>query len=127
MRPVLLAVVGAAALAVPGNASASERARFPSYCSPSGDLCYGIFNANGQYAFRLTLAAKYFPRYRLCVRRLGHARQCRSFPVSKTGAHWGGQVLWFRNFGHVPGSHRIRWFQGTTRLGPPLSFRLLVA
>jgi hypothetical protein len=127
MRLVLLAVVCAAALSLPGNASAAEQARLPSYCSPTGDLCYGIFNANGQYSLRITLAAKYFPRYRLCVRKLGRARQCKSFPVRKTGAVWGGRVLWFRNFGHAPGSYRLRWYRGTTPLGPALGFRLLVA
>lgn len=127
MRPVLLAVVCAAAFSVHGNASAAEQARLPSYCSPSGDVCYGIFKANGQYSFRLTLAAKYFSRYRLCVRRLGQARQCKSFPVKKTGAQWGGRVNWFRNFAHAPGSYRVTWLQGTTRLGPPLNFRLPAA
>jgi hypothetical protein len=124
MRLALLAAICAAALSVLGNASAAERARLPNYCSPSGDVCYGIFKASGQYSFRLTLAAKYFSRYRLCVRRLGQARQCKRLPVKKTGAQWGGRVNWFRNFSHAPGSYRVTWWHGTNRLGPPLNLTL---
>ena len=97
----------------------------PTYCSPSGDVCYGIFREAGAYNFRLTLAAKYFSRYRLCVRRLGGGRRCKSFPVKKTGAQWGGKVSWKRNFPQSPGRrYRVTWLRGTNRLGPPLNFTL---
>jgi hypothetical protein len=123
MRLVLLAVTAAAALALLGGASAADQARLPSYCSPSGDVCYGIFKVSGTHSFRLTLAARYFSRYRICVKPVGRAATCKSFPV-KTGAQWGGKVSWERNFPHAAGRYRVSWRQGTTRLGPVLSFTL---
>lgn len=124
MRLALLAVISAAAVAAVGGASAGEQARDPSYCSPSGDVCYGIFRARPVYNLRLTLAAKYFSRYRICVRPLGRAATCKSFPVKKTGLQWGGMVRWQRNFPHTPGRYRLTWRLGPNRLGPPLNFTL---
>lgn len=116
-----LAVVLIAAL----PAGASQHKRVKSYCSPSGDVCYGVFSGAGGYSFRLTLAAKYFQRYRLCVRPLGQPRTCKSFPVKKTGAQWGGTVNWLRNFPiHGPRGYRASWWQSSHRLGPALTFYL---
>ena len=115
----------AAALIAALSASASSHVRVKSYCSPSGDVCYGIFRAGSTYSFRLTLAARYFTRYRLCVRPLGQTATCKSFPVKKTGASWGGTVVWQRNFPvRGPRGYRVTWRRGTTRLGPPLTFYL---
>jgi len=124
MRRALLAALAAALIAsVP--AQASHHARVKSYCSPSGDVCYGIFRSGSVYSFRLTLAAKYFQRYRVCVRPLGEQGKCKSFPVKKTGAGWGGTVFWNRNYPvRGPRGYRVTWRQGTTRLGPPLTFYL---
>lgn len=95
--------------------------RLPSYCSASGDLCYNIA-LSGPYSLKLTLAARYFSRYRLCVRPLGKARICKSFPVTKTRGRWGGKEYWSHHFPEAPGRYRVTWLQGTTRLGPPLTF-----
>jgi hypothetical protein len=126
MRLPLLAVIPAAALSLLGGASAAEQATLPSYCSTSGDVCYGIFKARAAHNLRLTLAAKYFSRYRICVKPLGRAATCKSFPVKKTGAEWGGKVSWQRNFPHTPGRYRVTWRLGANRLGPPLTFTLPV-
>jgi hypothetical protein len=122
MRLALLATLAAASLSLLGSASASEQARLPSYCSPSGDVCYGVFRQAGVINLKLTLAAKYFPRYRLCVRKLGQARVCKTFLVKKTGAQWGGTVNWAKNYLHTPGTYRVTWWHGANRLGPPLNF-----
>src|SRR5439155_638750 len=59
-------------LALPSVASArpfAERATtLASYCSPSGDVCYGLIRRNGVVGAELTTAAHYFNRYTLCVR-----------------------------------------------------------
>ena len=124
MRLVAIAVA-VAALGALGSASAKTEVRVRSYCSPSGDVCYGIFKTGGTYSFRLTLAAKYFQRYRVCVRPLGEQGTCKSFPVKKTGAQWGGTVIWQRNYPvRGPRGYRVTWRRGTTRLGPPLTFYL---
>ena len=107
------------------SAQAASQTRVKSYCSPSGDVCYGIFKSGSTYSFRLTLAAKYFQRYRVCVRPLGEQATCKSFPVKKTGAIWGGTVVWQRNYPvRGPRGYRVTWRQGATRLGPPLTFYL---
>jgi hypothetical protein len=124
-RTALLVAVAAALVAVaPGTAA--DQTRVKSYCSPSGDVCYGIFKGSGAlYSFQLTLAAKYFARYRICVLPLGETKTCKSFPVKKTGAQWGGKVIWQRNYPmRGPRGYRVTWLQGTHRLGPPLTFFL---
>ena len=83
-----------------------------------------IFEARTGYNLRLTLAAKYFSRYRICVRPQRRAATCKSFPVKKAGAQWGGIVNWQRNFPYEPGRYQVTWRQGLKRLGPPLNFRL---
>ena len=105
--------------------AANRSTTVASYCSPSGDVCYGVFQKAGNYQFKLTLAAKYFGRYRICVLPLGQTKTCKSFPVKKTGAQWGGTVIWQRNFPvRGPRRYKVSWLQGTHRLGPVLSFNL---
>ena len=125
MRKTLLLATVLATVAATDASGAVNEQRIASYCSPSGDVCYGIFKAGGTYSFRLTLAAKYFQRYRVCVRPLGEQGTCKSFPVKKTGASWGGTVVWNRNYPvRGPRGYRVTWRQGPTRLGPPLTFYL---
>jgi hypothetical protein len=124
MRLALAAALSVAVIgATTGNAS--QHTRVKSYCSPSGDVCYGIFTSGSVYSFRLTLAAKYFQRYRVCVRPLGEQATCKGFPVKKTGAQWGGTVVWQRNYPlRGPRGYRVTWRHGARRLGPPLTFYL---
>ena len=122
-RSLLLALI--AALIAVAPSAAADQTRVKSYCSETGDVCYGILKTGRVYSFRLTLAAKYFQRYRICVRPLGQQATCKSFPVKKTGAAWGGTVLWQRNYPvRGPRGYRVTWRQGATRLGPPLTFYL---
>ncbi len=122
-RSLLLALI--AALVAVAPSAAADQSRVKSYCSTTGDVCYGIFKTGSVYSFRLTLAAKYFPRYRVCVLPLGQQAMCKSFRVKKTGAAWGGTVVWQRNYPvRGPRGYRVTWRQGATRLGPPLTFYL---
>ena len=99
-------------------------ARLPSYCSASGDVCYGISHAGGSWSLKLTLAAKYFSSYGVCVRPVGKAKRCKIFPVRRTGAHWGDKEYWSHHFPRAPGRYRVTWWQGTSRIGPALNFTL---
>jgi len=123
-----------------------------SYCSPSGDVCYGIFNRKGQVVLRITTAARYFGSYTLCVTRLPrgsgaeNARRCGSFPLFRQrGATWGSSVNFARQFvgptanPQTPllGRYQVSWRQVCSRctpkarrhsaagiaLGPSLHFR----
>ncbi|MEK6274682.1 MAG: hypothetical protein AABM30_05020 [Actinomycetota bacterium] len=120
----LLLALAVGLLASP--ASSANQARIASHCSASGDVCYGIFKDQaGTIRFRLTTAAKYFTRYRICVRPLGQVATCKSFPVKKVGANWGGTVIWQRNFPvRGPRRYQVTWKLGANRLGPSLSFTL---
>lgn len=103
--------------------------RLPSYCSETGDVCYGISRARGAWSLKLVLAAKYFSSYELCVRPVGKAKRCKMFPVKKTGVggQWGGKVYWTQHFPRAPGRYRVTWSQGGSRIGPPLDFTLPVS
>lgn len=126
MRISLLAVL-AAALVAGGTASSADQIRIASYCSTSGDVCYGIFRSPTEiYRFELTTAARYFSRYQVCVKPSVAAATCKSFPVRKRGANYGGVVIWNRNYPNKgPVRYKVTWKQSGRRLGPSLSFRVL--
>jgi hypothetical protein len=116
-----------------GAPSAVNERTIASYCSASGDVCYGVFNRSGKVHLRITTAAHYFSRYRLCVRLLPpgaggaeHALRCGSFPVFRQGGGtWGSTVNYARQYPITQaGRYRVWWKLGATPLGPPLSFRL---
>src|SRR2546430_6962148 len=75
------------------------------FCSPTGDVCYGIFNRGGKVYLRITTAARYFKRYNLCVRLLPvgadatHAQRCVSYPVFRQGGStWESSINYARHF-----------------------------
>ena len=120
---ILLAAACLAALACP-TATAAPDGRIAARCSASGDVCYGVFDDKGTIRFQLTLAARYFTRYRICVRPPRGATTCRSFPVKRVGSQFGGGVNWTRNFPFRGlGRYRVIWRQGTQALGPALVFQ----
>lgn len=105
------------------TATAAPDGRIASRCSASGDVCYGVFDDRGTIRFQLTLAAKYFTRYRICVRPPRGATTCKSFPVKKTGPLYGGAVRWNLNFPFRGlGRYRVTWRLGAQALGPALVF-----
>jgi hypothetical protein len=126
-KVVFCGLVVALAVAVPASIGAPARA-LTSYCSPSGDVCYGIFKRGGKVSLQITTAAKYFTRYTLCVRRTRPAapQRCGSFPVFRQGGStWGSRVNYARQFPvKSPGRYRVTWKLGSGPLGPALQFRL---
>jgi hypothetical protein len=64
VRALFVGVCAAFLLASTASAAPEQTpARLANYCSPSGDVCYGIFNDRGRFIrFQLTLAARYFGR-----------------------------------------------------------------
>ena len=95
------------------------------YCSPSGDVCLGIFRtAKGTVVFQLMTVEKYFARYTLCVRSPRGSMSCRTLPVKRQGSVWGSHRYWPRHFGDSrPGVYRVTWSQHGVPLGPTLRFR----
>jgi hypothetical protein len=108
------ALLAAAALAASGGA----------YCSPSGDLCYGVQRQSGVVVLRITTIERYFRRYTLCVTSPARRRVCGSFPIFRSGRVWGSRVRWHRQFPNDGrGRYRVQWRLRSGPLGPILSFR----
>jgi hypothetical protein len=134
LRALLLTATafGLASAAAAESPGAVNEKTIASHCSSSGDVCYGIFNHAGRVYLRITTAAHYFGRYRLCVRLVPrgsgaeHALRCGSFPVFRAGGGtWASAVNYARQYPITnPGRYRVRWNLGATPLGPPLYFRL---
>ena len=139
MRPVVIALAVLPLVLAPRTSAARETSPKPktiaSYCSRSGDVCYGIFKRSGKVSLEITTAARYFNRYTLCVRRLPprstpeYAQRCGSFPVFRQGGStWGSSVNYARQYPvTIPGRYRVAWKLGASPLGPPLQFRLPLA
>ena len=124
---VLVALVAASATrAAPADRTLSA------YCSPSGDVCYGVFGRAGKVYLRITTAAHYFGRYALCVQLLpagsdtAHKRRCGSFPVFReAGSTYASSVNYAKQYPvKARGRYRVTWKSGGTALGPSLFFRL---
>ena len=112
-------LVAAVALVTPPAASAAS-----TFCSPTGDLCYGVVTKS-PVRLRITTIAEFFKRYQLCVTGPGGARDCRSFRMrAAPGGTRRSTVRWsqhFPNRGH--GTYRVRYRQGGQPLGPAVTFR----
>jgi len=113
-------LVGAALLA----GAAPEASARSTYCSQTGDVCYGVVSRS-PVRLRITTAAAFFRRYTLCVTGPDGKRDCRRFRMQ--AAPHGlrrSTVRWSRNFpnrGH--GTYRVRWRSGGSPLGPAVTFR----
>jgi hypothetical protein len=120
-RPALTLLLGVLLLALTPSSAWGLRSQ---YCSPSGDLCYGVVGGS-PLRLRITLAAVYFTRYRLCVTSPDRQRSCRRFRVREVeGGVFQSTVRWSRHFprrGH--GTYRVRWLVGGDPLGPAVGFR----
>ena len=88
-----------------GQAEPAVDKTIASYCSSSGDICYGVFARRGRVVLQITTAARYFNRYTLCVTLLPHgrsaenARRCGAFPLFRQrGSTWASSVDYARQF-----------------------------
>lgn len=154
MATICVCLVGLTTPATATTAGLTSRPKtIASYCSPSGDVCYGVLNRSNHVILQITTAARYFTRYTLCVTRLPrgsgpeHARRCGSFPLFRqTGSTWGSSVNYARQFvgplanpsEPLPGRYQVSWRQVCSRctpearrhsaggmpFGPSLNFRL---
>ena len=124
----ILAALIAAVVAAPSAAAAPAPTRLASYCSPTGDLCFGVFRSAGVVRLRITTAARYFTRYRLCLRPPGTGgaglQRCGSFPLFRGAAGSGYGSVKLSAFPRTgPGVYRATWRIGSGPLGPTLRFR----
>lgn len=125
---VLALATGAALSSPPTAATGVAPKPIATYCSPTGDLCFGVFDRSGAVSLELTTFARYFARYHLCVTPPRGTATCKSFPVRESGRLYASRVRWHRNFpARGPGQYRVAWKLGGALLGPRLGFRLPLA
>jgi hypothetical protein len=119
LRRLALALVLVSILLAAAPAAAVTR-----HCSASGDVCYGAFGAGHATKLKITLAAKYFNRYTLCVRAPGGARDCRQFSIFSIGnGLFGSTVTWAAHFpAHGRGLYRATYRYGGASVAPSLTF-----
>ena len=119
LRRLVLALTLVSLLVAAAPAAAVTR-----HCSASGDVCYGAFGAGHATKLKLTLAAKYFNRYTLCVRAPSGTRNCRQFGVFSIGnGLFGSTVTWAAHFpAHGPGLYRATYRYGGASVAPSLTF-----
>lgn len=122
---VLALVTGAVLWSAPSASPGAVPRAIASYCSPTGDLCFGVVDRSGAVSLELTTFARYFARYHLCVTPPRGSVTCKSFPVRESGRLYASRVRWYRNFpARGPGEYRVVWKLRGTPLGPRLAFRL---
>ena len=113
-------------LATPAVAGAHHRPT--TYCSPSGDICQSTTNVRGERRLQISLAARYFTRYRLCVTAPDDTVTCRGFRVHQREGIYTSSIRWAAQFppsGH--GKYDVRWksMPGATRVGRILGFHVV--
>lgn len=126
MRWTVILGITLGLLATPVVASAHHRPT--TYCSPSGDVCLSTANVHGIRKLRISLAAHYFSRYRLCVTAPDDVVTCREFRVRRHGPVLSSSVRWAARFppsGH--GKYDVRWqsLPGGAQVGRILGFHVL--
>src|SRR4051812_8435454 len=119
MKRILIPVVTAASLValIPATASAKS-----TYCSKSGDVCY---QAKGSpIKLRITTAAKYFSKYRLCITNPHGVRECHRFRVHRTkSGQYNSTISWPKHFEYGgKGAYKARWYAGGKALGAAGAF-----
>ena len=123
MKKLLVIGLSGVVLALFGPATESAIARLQ-YCSPSGDLCYGVVQGP-PLRLRIGLFARYLAHYRLCVTGPDRQTDCRRFRVHHAkGGTYESVVTWSRHFpdrGH--GVYRARWRAAGRVLGPAVAFK----
>jgi hypothetical protein len=125
MRRIVLLALTVVLLALPLRAEAAHRPT--TRCSPSGDICQSTTKVNGFRRLRISLAAKYFDRYRLCVRAPDGSWACRFFEIRAQGSTFGSSVRWGIHFPHKgPGPYSVKWSTGGGRVGRILGFHRTV-
>ena len=119
LRRLTLLLTLAVAIGAAQPAAAATR-----HCSASGDVCFGAFKAGHATQLRLSLAAKYFNRYTLCVRSPGGTRDCHRFGVFSIGhGLFGSTVTWAAHFpARGRGTYRATWNYGSGPVAPSIPF-----
>jgi hypothetical protein len=89
-----------------------------SACSESGDVCISAKADGGVRKLKISLGAKYFNRYKLCVTTPDEERTCHRYRIGKSGDVYGDSVRWDTHFPDGgSGAYDVVWRQGGNKLG----------
>lgn len=122
MRRIVLAAVATALVAAAAPAARADH-RPQEFCSESGDVCQSTKRVNGVRKLTITLAAKYFSRYKLCVKAPDGATTCKRFKIRDQGSTYRSSVRWRRHFPDAgEGAYTVTWRSGGSRIGARLGF-----
>jgi hypothetical protein len=122
---LVAAAVAPTAWAAAGRTAGAEPRRIASYCSETGDLCFGVLDRSGAVSLEIDTFARYFDRYFLCVRPPRGSTTCKSFSIRKVGRLYTSKVRWYGNFpARGAGTYVVTWKLRAHALGPALKFRL---
>ncbi len=121
MRRIVLLTLTVVLMALPLRAEATHRPNI--YCSRTGDICQSTAKVDGIRWLRIGLFAKYFNRYRLCVKAPDGSRECHLFRIRAQGSNFGSSVRWGNHFPiKGPGPYVVTWWTGGQRVGHILGF-----
>ncbi|MDQ3982988.1 MAG: hypothetical protein M3271_09960 [Actinomycetota bacterium] len=122
-RNLVVAAVAGAVVFATLPAHANHRPQ--NYCSESGDVCQSTKRIDGVRKLRITLAAKYFDRYKLCVKAPDDSTTCKRFRIRKQGDVYGSTVRWRKHFPNEgEGAYTVTWRNGGSRIGARLGFHV---
>lgn len=124
MRKFVAVSLSFAVLSVFPTANANHKPNFD--CSPSGDVCKSTEKVDGVRKLRITLQARYFSRYELCVVAPDDSRTCKNFRIEEQGSVFGDSVRWSTNFPNKgKGAYVVVWkFTNGDRIGRRLGFHV---
>ncbi len=121
MRWIVTLTVTGLLLAAPMSAQATHRAT--TYCSVTGDICQSTTRVHGVRMLRISLFAKFFSRYTLCVTAPDTTTTCHDYRIHKTGVTFGSSIRWSTHFPRKgPGAYTVVWRSGGARVGHVLGF-----
>lgn len=120
-----LGAAAAAAVLLATAAPAGAGHRPQSYCSESGDVCQSTKKVDGVRKLRITLAAKYFKRFNLCVKAPDDTTTCKRFRIRDQGKVYGRAVRWSKHFPNAgEGAYTVTWRSRGSRVGARLGFHV---
>jgi hypothetical protein len=121
MRRIALLTLTMVLMAFPLRAEATHRPN--NYCSQTGDICQSTRKVDGVRWLRISLFAKYFNQYKLCVKAPDGSKECHVFPIRDQGMTFGSSVRWGRFFPiKGPGAYVVSWSTAGQRVGRILGF-----
>ncbi len=96
------------------------------FTAANRDLCQSVKKLDGVRRLGITLAAKYFKRYRVCVKPPGDIPPaCQRFRIRRQGLSFRSSIRWRRHFGDFgSGPYLVTWRHRGSRIGHRLGFHV---